>query len=474
MSTRIEWDALGEKEIPQEAYYGIQTARAVENFPISGQGPHPRLVWATALVKRAAAEANMAVGQLDPRIGRAIVQAAQEVIEGRWRDQFVVDVFQAGAGTSHNMNANEVLANRAIEVLGGSKGDYRLVHPNDHVNMAQSTNDTFPTAMRLASLSLLEELYKALGGLEAALTSKAVEFQGVVKSGRTHLQDAVPITLGKEFGAYAVSLRRGLRRLRGTARDLRVLSIGGTAVGTGLNTHPRYRHEVIKRLRELTGFDLRASTNPVEATQSMADFAHVSGALRLLALELIRIANDLRLMSSGPKAGLGEINLPPVQPGSSIMPGKVNPVMAEVTNMVCFQVVGNDLAISLACQAGQLELNVMMPVIAFNLLQSLDLLKNVTLVFTQRCVEGITANQERCRRLVEESLGLATALNPYIGYERAASIAKEAQATGRTIRQIVVEKGVLSSEELEKVLDPDGMVTPAVRRSPRSSPRRPP
>ncbi|MDP2727875.1 MAG: aspartate ammonia-lyase, partial [Dehalococcoidia bacterium] len=334
-ATRLEQDSLGEREVPSEVYYGIQTLRALENFPISGLKPHPRFVWATAVVKRAAAEANMAVDQLDPQIGQAIVQAAQEIIEGRWSDQFLVDVFQAGAGTSHTMNANEVLANRAIEILGGQKGDYRLVHPNDHVNMAQSTNDVFPTAMRLAGLSLLEELYSSLEELETALASKGVEFKEVVKSGRTHLQDAVPVTLGQEFQAYAHSVGRNIRFLKEAAQSLLTLNIGATAAGTGLNAHPLYRSNAVERLRALTGFEFEAADAPMEAAQSTTDFAHVSSALRSLALDLIRLANDLRLMSSGPRTGLGEINLPAVQPGSSIMPGKVNPVIAEVTDMVC-------------------------------------------------------------------------------------------------------------------------------------------
>lgn len=458
--TRIERDSLGEREVPEKAYYGIQTLRALENFPISGLKPHSRFIWATAVVKRAAAEANMAVGQLDPRIGQAIVQAAQEVIDGRWRDQFVVDVFQAGAGTSHNMNANEVLANRAIEILGGRKGDYGQVHPNDQVNMAQSTNDVFPTAMRLAALSLLEGLYASLGKLEAALYQKGVEFAAVVKSGRTHLQDAVPVTLGHEFRAYAASVHRGLDKIREAARNLLSLGIGATAAGTGLNAHPLYRPRVIEGLRALTGFELQGAGDIMEATQSMADFAYLSSALRSLALDLIRIANDLRLMSSGPRTGLGEINLPAVQPGSSIMPGKVNPVMAEVTDMVCFQVVGNDLAIAMASQAGQLELNVMMPVIAHNLLQSIDILNNVVEVLADRCVSGITANVGRCRELAERSLGLATVLNPYIGYQEASRIAKEAQVTGRTIQEIVMEEGLLSQEKLERIMDAARMANP--------------
>ena len=454
---RIERDSLGEREVPGEAYYGIQSLRAMENFPISGLKPHPSFIWATALVKRAAAEANMSVGLLNAKIGAAIVKAAQEVMEGQWQDQFVVDVFQAGEVASHNMYANEILANRAIEALGGHKGDYRLVHPNDHVNMAQSTNDVFPTALRIAGLSLLEGLLVSLGKLEQALATKGLEFKNVIKSGRTHLQDAVPVTLGQEFQAYSVSVRKGALRIQEAAKGLLSLGIGATAAGTGLNAHPLYRTRVLERLRALTGLELVAASDPMEATQSMADFAHVSSALKSLALELIRIANDLRLLSSGPRTGLAEIDLPAVQPGSSMMPGKVNPVMAEVTDMVCFQVIGNDLAIAMAVQAGQLELNVMMPVIAHNLLQSIEILKNVVVVLADRGISGITANVEHCRELAEKSLGIATALTPYVGYERAAEVAREARDTGRTVREIVLESGLLSGDDLERVLDPARM-----------------
>lgn len=460
---RIQRDSLGEVEVPAEAYYGAQTARARENFPISGLTAHPQFIRATAMVKQAAAEANMALGELDPALGRAIVQAAQEIVAGRWHDQFVVDVFQAGAGTSHNMNTNEVIANRANEILGRPLGANKPVHPNDHVNMAQSTNDVFPTAMRVAALLLLAELYPALEHLAGALDDKAREFDHIVKAGRTHLQDAVPVRLGQEFGAYAEAVRRGTQRIRAAAASLLELNIGGTAAGTGLNSHPQYREEVVRRLKAITGFDVRPAANLQERMQSLADFADVSSALKVLALELIRIANDLRLLSSGPFTGLGEIVLPAVQPGSSIMPGKVNPVMAEVTDMVCFQVVGNDLTIAMATQAGQLELNVMMPVVNHNLLQSITIITNVARVFADRCIVGIVANAERCRDLVERSSALATALNPYIGYEAAAKVAQEAVASGRTIREIVLARGLLMPEEMDQVLDPVGMTTPRPR-----------
>lgn len=454
---RREHDTLGEKEVPKDVYYGVQTARALENFPISGIKAHPQFIRATAMIKLAAAEANMATGNLDKRIGKAITQAAEEVIDGKWNDHFVVDVFQAGAGTSHNMNANEVIANRAIEILGGIRGNYALVHPNDHVNRSQSTNDVFPTSMRIASLFLLGELSHDIDNLVLALIKKGGEFDGIVKSGRTHLQDAVPIRLGQEFSAYALAASKARDRIQTTSEGLKILGIGGTAVGTGINTHPLYREKAVGSLRKITGLDLKGTQNLVESTQSMADFADVSGGLKTLAIELIRIANDIRLMSSGPRTGFGEILLPAVQPGSSIMPGKVNPVMAEVTNMACFHVIGNDLTITMAAQAGQMELNVMMPVINFNLLQSIDILKNVINAFTERCIVGIKANPERCKELTEQSIGLVTILNPYIGYEAAASVAKEAIATGKTIREVVTKKGLLSKEEIDRVFDPFSM-----------------
>lgn len=459
---RIERDTLGEKEVPQEAYYGIQTSRALENFPISGLRPHPRFVEATVLIKKAAAEANIALGMLEPKIGETIVQAADEVLAGRFSDQFVVDVFQAGAGTSHNMNVNEVLANRAIEILGGKKGDYSRVHPNDHVNMGQSTNDVFPTAIRLASLFLLLELLPALEALEKAFEEKAEEFAQVLKSGRTHLRDAVPLTLGQELGAYAHALARARRRIEAAGESMKELGIGGNAVGTGLNTPPGYREEVVARLRAYTGLELRESRDLIEATSNTTPFAELSGSLKLLALDLIRIANDLRLLSSGPRTGLAEIELPAVQPGSSMMPGKVNPVMAEALDMVAFQVIGNDLTLSMACQAGQLELNVMMPVMAYNLLQSMEILKNGLRLFREKCVEGIRANEERCRQYMENSLGLATVLNPFIGYEAAARVARRARVSGKSLREVVLEEGLLSPEALDRLLSPEYLTRPGM------------
>jgi len=451
--TRKEKDFLGEREIPGDAYWGIQTLRAVENFPISGLRPHPEFIRSMALIKKAAALENAASGRLGPKTAEAIVRAAEEVIAGKLADQFVVDVFQAGAGTSFHMNMNEVLANRAAEILGGSRGDHSLVHPNDHVNMSQSTNDVFPTAMRLAALALLRRLFPALEELAAALEIKAKEFGGVVKSGRTHLQDAMPLTLGAEFGAYAATVRRCLRHLRGSADHLCELGIGGTAVGSGALAHPGYREAVVKRLSEFVNISLSPSEDTYEAMQSCAPFAMVSGGLRTLALELIRIANDLRLLSSGPRTGLAEIKLPAVQPGSSIMPGKVNPVMAEALDMVCFQVIGNDQAVALAAQAGQLELNVMMPVINFNLLFSLEILRNGVRVFSERAVRGIRADPESCRGYALASAGLATLLRPILGYDRAAELANEAERTGVSVAELAVARGLVSREQIDELID---------------------
>lgn len=454
MKFRIEKDTLGSKKVPADAYYGIETVRAIENFPVSGIKAHQRLIWATAAVKMAAAEANITLGKLKKKIGKEIVRAAREVMEGRFMDQFAVDVFQAGAGTSHNMNANEVLANRALEFLGKEKGEYSTVHPHDHVNMSQSTNDVFPTAMYIAALSLTDELIPVLNSFKNALKTRSKEFHGILKPGRTHLQDAVPIRLDQVFDAYASSIEKNILSIEKAKDSLREVSLGGTAVGTGINTGPGYRKLVVERLSKITSLYLRPAGDPVEATQNPTAVLILSGALRELALNLIKIANDLRLLSSGPRTGIGEINLPPVQPGSSIMPGKVNPVMAEMINMVAFEVIGNDLTITMATQASQLELNVMMPLMAFNILQSLEILKNSIRVFTDRCISGITANPARCRELNEMSLGLATILSPYIGYEASAEVAKEAFKSGKSVRDIILEKGILSKEKLGEILDP--------------------
>jgi len=459
---RIEKDTLGPVEVPADAYYGAQTARAVSNFPISGLKPHPALVWGTLVIKKSAARANMATGRLPGDIGEAIVQATDEALQGRFDGHFVVDPFQAGAGTSHNMNVNEVLANRAAEILGAERGDYGKVHPNDHVNMAQSTNDVFPTAMRLAALRMISSLTPELEGLIAAFRKKGREFDTIIKSGRTHLQDAVPIRLGQEFEAYAVAIGKNLDDVKQCIPALCELGIGGTAVGTGLNAEARYIELVVAEIGRETGFPAWRAANLFETTQNMAPFVALGAALKGLAINLIRIANDLRLLSSGPRTGFNEINLPPLQPGSSIMPGKVNPVMAEVADMVAFQVIGADTVITLAAQAGQLELNVMMPVIAFNLLFVLEILKNTLGKLAGSCIEGITANEARCYRFMEESLGLVTVLAPYIGYGAAAEVAKESVKTGRSIREIIIAREFLSPEALADILDPYPLTNPGV------------
>jgi len=459
---RIERDSLGEVRVPDHALWGAQTQRAVENFPISGLRPSNDFISASALVKRAAAEVNMVLGLLDERRGRAIVNAANQIIKGQWHDHFVVDVFQAGAGTSHNMNVNEVIANLANEALGGTRGQYSPVHPNDHVNMAQSTNDFIPTVIRVAAASKSAHLFLAIAALGSALDDKASQFNRVIKSGRTHLQDAVPVRLGQEFGAYARAVHLDRARIARATQDLKRLGIGGTATGTGLNCHPDYHLAMVVKLSELTGIDFRSSGNLFESMQSTADFLAMSSALRTLAVTLTRIANDLRLLSSGPSTGIGEISLPAVQPGSSIMPGKVNPSMAEMLNMVCYQVMGNDQTIMACSQAGQLEMNVMIPIIGYDLLQSLDILTNAIQVFAERCVRGISANVERCRQLAEGSIGLATALNPYIGYAAAVKVAQEALSRGVSLRQVALEKGYLTNEQLDAILDPMAMTQPGI------------
>ena len=462
MTIRIETDTLGTMEVPASAYYGAQTARAVENFPISGLKPHPAFVWAVVIIKKCAAQANMATGRLSEETGTAIVAAADEVLAGGLADQFVVDPFQAGAGTSHNMNVNEVLANRALEILGRQRGDFSTLHPNDHVNMAQSTNDVIPTAIRLASLEMLDPLLEVLEGLELALTVKSGEFDHILKSGRTHLQDAVPIRMGQEFGAYAAAIRKNREGLEACIPALLELGIGGTAVGTGLNAEPAYITGIIDELTVATGFPLIASPDLFEAMQNMDPFLALSSALRRTAVNLGRIANDLRLLASGPRTGFDEIILPAIQPGSSIMPGKINPSMAEMANMVCFQVMGCDQAVLLAAQAGQLELNVMMPLISWNLTFSMELLKNCVQKFTESCIKGITANEARCRRYLEDSLGLVTVLAPHIGYNASAAIAKESVASGRSIREIVLEQKLMAASELDLIMKPEHLTEPGL------------
>jgi aspartate ammonia-lyase len=453
MTFRIEKDPLGEKPVPADALYGIQTLRAVENFPISGLKPLPALVDAVIWIKKAAALVHRQTGRLEPRLADAIVRAADEVLAGQHRDQFVVDVYQAGAGTSHNMNCNEVLANRANELLGTPRGSYAPVHPNDHVNMAQSTNDVIPTALRLAVLATLGQLLAALDGLAAALADKGRQFDAVIKSGRTHLQDATPIRLGQEFTAYAHTITRHRDKLLQAAEWLRPLNIGGTAVGTGLNAEPEYPRLMVEHLRKLTVLDVREAEDRVQLMQSMGDAATMSGALRACALDLNKIANDIRLLASGPRTGLAELILPAVQPGSSIMPGKVNPSIAEMVNQVCYQVLGLDVTVAMASEAGQLELNVMMPVMAHNLVFAMLILGNAVRVFDERCIRGIEADAEQCGHWLERSPALVTALAPKIGYAEAAKLAKEAIASGLTVKQLVEQKGLLQGKELEDVLN---------------------
>ncbi|HAX79914.1 MAG TPA: aspartate ammonia-lyase [Cyanobacteria bacterium UBA11372] len=455
---RIEKDSMGERQIPASAYYGIQTLRAMENFPISGIKPLPTYVDACVLIKKATAIANGELGCIDKEISVAIARAADEVLAGKFRDQFVVDIYQAGAGTSHHMNVNEVLANRALEILGDEKGNYQRISPNDDVNYGQSTNDVIPTAIRIGALLALEHsLYPALEAAIEAVENKAVEFKDIVKSGRTHMQDAVPVRLGESFRAWEQILSDHITRIETASLDLTVLGLGGSAAGTGLNTHPEYRDRVAKILSELMNQTLQPAPHLMAAMQSMAPFVNVSGALRNLAQDLIKISHDLRLMDSGPKTGLKEIQLPPVQPGSSIMPGKYNPVMAEMTSMVCFQVMGYDAAIAMAAAAGQLELNVMMPLIAYDLIHSIEILGNTINVLASRCLEGIVANSDRTRAYAEGSLALVTALNTHIGYLNAAAVAKESLATGKSLREIVLERGLMSPEDLAKVLDLEKM-----------------
>jgi len=459
----VERDSLGPLEVPGDAYYGVQTARAVANFPISGERLHIEMVFAVARIKIAAARANAELKELDPKKADAIVAAAEEILKGKLNDQFVVDAYQAGAGTSFHMNVNEVIANRACELMGGKRGDYSLVHPNDQVNMAQSTNDVIPTAMRLAAHTLAGPLLAELEALAGSLDAKARAFAHVLKSGRTHLQDAVPITLGQEFSGYRECVRGWRESLERSREGLLAVGLGGNAVGTGINAHPKYRERVVARLAEVTGIPVRSAPNLFEAMQSMAPFVRVSNDLRGFALDLTRIANDLRLLASGPTTGLNEINLPAVQPGSSIMPGKVNPVILEMTNMVGYQVLGYDATVAFASQAGQLELNVMMPVLAHNLLRSLALLTPTLRVLRTSCIDGITANEEVCRRYFERSIAVATALNPYIGYAKAAEVAKEAAKTGKTVVEIVRDKKLLPEEQIAKVFSPEAMTHPAGR-----------
>ena len=451
--TRREKDPLGPLDVPADALYGVQTLRAKQNFPISDLRPLGPFIIAQVWIKKAAALTHRETGRLDPKLADAIVTAADEVLAGQHLDQFIVDPYQAGAGTSHNMNANEVLANRANELLGHQRGEYSPVHPNDHVNMAQSTNDTIPTNIRLSTLSQLNAFLAAFEELRDALLAKAAEFDDIVKAGRTHLQDAMPIRLGQEFAAYARSINRGMRRVKEAADYLRDLGIGGSAVGTGVTVEPEYPALMVKHLKEISGLDLRVGEDRVQLMQSMGDIAAFSAQVRVLAIDLSKIVSDLRLMAMGPRTGIDEIKLPPVQPGSSIMPGKVNPSIPEMVNQVCFQVIGCDTTVAIASEHGQLELNVMMPVIAFNVLLSMRILTNAATVLTRKCIVGIEANRDMCAYWVERSAALATALAPQIGYARAAEISKQSVKEGVLIRDLVKRDGILPADEVDEVLD---------------------
>ncbi|PLS01824.1 aspartate ammonia-lyase [Neobacillus cucumis] len=459
---RIENDFLGSKKIPADAYYGIQTLRAVENFPITGYRVHEQLIKALAIVKKAAALANMDTKRLYEGIGKVIVQAAEEIIEGKWHEQFIVDPIQGGAGTSMNMNMNEIIANRALELLGKEKGEYKNVSPNSHVNMSQSTNDAFPTAIHIATLQLIEKLLDTMQQMLAAFKQKAHQFDDVIKMGRTHLQDAVPIRLGQEFEAYSRVLERDIKRIQQSRQHLYEINMGATAVGTGLNADPRYTENVVKHIAAISGLPLLGAEHLVDATQNTDAYTEVSAALKVCMMNMSKIANDLRLMASGPRAGLGEIALPARQPGSSIMPGKVNPVMAEMINQVAFQVIGNDHTICLASEAGQLELNVMEPVLVFNLLESISIMNNAFRTFTGYCLMGIEANKEQLKEYVERSVGVITAVNPHIGYEVAARIAREAILTGKPVRELCLKYDVLTEEELDLILNPYEMTNPGI------------
>ncbi|MDT0449746.1 aspartate ammonia-lyase [Streptomyces hesseae] len=459
---RSEHDLLGDRDVPAHAYYGVHTLRAVENFPITGTpiAVYPDLVTALAAVKQAAAQANRDLGLLAGDKADAIVRACEEIRAGRLHDHFVVDVIQGGAGTSTNMNANEVIANRALEHLGHAKGDYRRLHPLEDVNAGQSTNDVYPTAVRLSLQLAADRLLEAMETLRRAFAAKAEEFADVLKMGRTQLQDAVPMTLGQEFAAYAVMLAEDRARLEEARALLREINLGGTAIGTGLNAHPEYPELACRHLGAITGIPLSVAGDLVEATQDMGAFVQLSGVLKRIAVKLSKTCNDLRLLSCGPRAGLAEINLPPVQAGSSIMPGKVNPVIPEVVNQVAFEVIGNDVTVTMAAESGQLQLNAFEPVIAHSLLKSLTHLRSGCLTLAERCVTGITANREHLARLVGQSIGLATALNPHIGYEKATAVAQEALTTGASVRDLVLAKGLLTPERLEEILHPDNLARP--------------
>ena len=459
---RTEKDSIGTKNVPEDVYYGVQSLRAAENFHITGLNMHPEIINSLAYIKKAAAITNCEAGLLDKKIAQAIVKACDEILGGKLHEDFIVDPIQGGAGTSLNMNANEVIANRANEILGGKKGDYSIVNPNDHVNCGQSTNDVIPTAGKMTSLRLLKNLKKELMRLHTALEKKAEEFDGVIKMGRTQLQDAVPIRLGQEFKAYSVAVLRDIRRMDKAMDEMRTLNMGGTAVGTGLNADEAYLRRIVPNLSEISDMELVQAYDLIDSTQNLDSFVAVSGAVKACAVTLSKIANDLRLMSSGPRAGFGEINLPAKQNGSSIMPGKVNPVIPEVVNQVAFNVIGNDVTITMAAEAGQLELNAFEPIIFYCLFQSIDTLGYAVQTFVDNCVTGITANETRCRYFVENSVGIITAICPYVGYQKAAEIAKEAIKTGESVKKLIIEQGILTEEQMDEILDPVQMTEPGI------------
>ena len=459
---RVEKDSIGAKDVPENVYYGVQSLRAAENFHITGLTMHPEFINSLAYIKKAAAITNCEAGLLDKKIAAAIVKACDEIIDGRLHDYFIVDPIQGGAGTSMNMNANEVIANRALDILGGTKGDYSLVHPNDHVNYSQSTNDVIPTAGKMTALRLLKNLKAELFKLHEALIAKAKEFDHVIKMGRTQMQDAVPIRLGQEFQAYADAIMRDVRRMDKAMDEMRSLNMGGTAVGTGINADELYLKRIVPNLSEISDMEFVQAFDLIDATQNLDPFVSVSGAVKACAVTLSKMANDLRLMSSGPRAGFGEINLPAKQNGSSIMPGKVNPVIPEVVNQVAFYVIGNDMTITMAAEGGQLELNAFEPIIFYCLFQSIDTLAYAVQTFVDNCITGITANEERCRYLVESSVGVITAISPHVGYQKAADIAKKALRTGESIRSLILKEGLLTEQELDEILDPIQMTEPGI------------
>lgn len=459
---RVEKDSIGTKKVPEDVYYGVQSLRAAENFRITGLNMHPEIINSLAYIKKASAITNCEIGILDKKIASAIVQACDEILEGKFRKDFIVDPIQGGAGTSLNMNANEVIANRSIEILGGEKGDYTVVNPNDHVNCGQSTNDVIPTAGKMTSLRLLENLKKELLRLHTALSEKAKEFDHVIKMGRTQMQDAVPIRLGQEFHAYSVAVLRDINRMDKAMDEMRSLNMGGTAVGTGINADENYLKRIVPNLVEVSGMNFVQAFDLVDSTQNLDPFVAVSGAIKACAVTLSKIANDLRLMSSGPRAGFGEINLPAKQNGSSIMPGKVNPVIPEVVNQVAFNIIGNDVTITMAAEAGQLELNAFEPIIFYCMFQSIDTLAYAVQTFVDNCISGITANENRCRYLVENSVGIITAICPHVGYQKAADIAKKAIKTGDSVRKLVIEENLLTEEELDYILEPIQMTEPGI------------